>query len=98
MPKIYEYMGISLMFYSNEHEPIHIHAKYDNSMVKVSFFINDGIIYKTTYKEEFGKFSPAKLKELKKFISVYKYNIISAWYDCFVLHKKIHCQKIEQKI
>ncbi|WP_219624880.1 DUF4160 domain-containing protein, partial [Vibrio parahaemolyticus] len=28
MPKIYEYLGIILFFYSNEHEPIHIHGKF----------------------------------------------------------------------
>ena len=75
MPKIYEYFGIVLQFHSNDHEPIHFHAKYGNSKVKVSFFIEDGIIFRTTYKEELGKFPPAKLKELKKFVSVYKYNL-----------------------
>ena len=28
MPKIFEYLGITIMFYSNEHEPIHVHGKY----------------------------------------------------------------------
>ena len=28
MPKIFEYLGIIIMFYSNEHEPIHVHGKY----------------------------------------------------------------------
>ena len=27
MPKIFEYLGILIFFYSNEHEPIHVHAK-----------------------------------------------------------------------
>jgi len=26
MPKIFEYLGIVLLFYSKEHEPIHVHA------------------------------------------------------------------------
>jgi hypothetical protein len=26
MPKLYEYMGIIVPFYSNEHEPIHVHG------------------------------------------------------------------------
>jgi len=29
MPKIYEYLGILIFFYSNEDEPIHVHGKYD---------------------------------------------------------------------
>ena len=26
MPKIFEYFGIVFYFYSNEHEPIHVHV------------------------------------------------------------------------
>ena len=26
MPKLYEYFGLLILFYSNEHEPIHVHA------------------------------------------------------------------------
>jgi hypothetical protein len=28
MPKIFEYFGIVILFYSNEHEPVHVHGKY----------------------------------------------------------------------
>ncbi|WP_219584758.1 DUF4160 domain-containing protein, partial [Vibrio parahaemolyticus] len=34
MPKIYEYLGIVLFFYSNEHEPIHIHGKFQGKESK----------------------------------------------------------------
>lgn len=27
MPKIFEYLGILIFFYSNEHEPVHVHGK-----------------------------------------------------------------------
>jgi hypothetical protein len=27
MPKLYEYFGLIVMFYSNEHEPVHVHGK-----------------------------------------------------------------------
>ncbi|MBU1665197.1 MAG: DUF4160 domain-containing protein [Gammaproteobacteria bacterium] len=27
MPKLYEYMGLVILFYANEHEPIHVHGK-----------------------------------------------------------------------
>ena len=29
MPKIYEYFGFVFYFYSNEHEPIHVHVTHD---------------------------------------------------------------------
>ena len=44
MPKIFEYLGILIFFYSNEHEPIHVHGKYDGFESKAGFYIIDGKI------------------------------------------------------
>jgi len=27
MPKLYEYFGLVVLFYSNEHDPVHVHGK-----------------------------------------------------------------------
>ncbi len=35
MPKIFEYLGILIFFYSNEHEPIHVNLKV--SRAKLNF-------------------------------------------------------------
>jgi len=34
MPKIYEYFGLIILFYSSEHEPIHVHCKYQGKESK----------------------------------------------------------------
>ena len=34
MPKIYVYLGIVILFYSNEHEPVHVHGKYLRKGIK----------------------------------------------------------------
>lgn len=44
MPEIFEYLGIVMFFYSSEHEPIHVHGKYDGFQSKADFFITDGTI------------------------------------------------------
>ena len=44
MPKIFEYLGILIFFYSNEHEPIHVHGKYDGFESKAEFYIVNGKI------------------------------------------------------
>ena len=28
MPKLYEYLGVIVFFYSNEHEPVHVHGRH----------------------------------------------------------------------
>ncbi len=44
MPKIFEYLGILIYFYSNEHEPIHVHAKKGEFESKAEFLIENGTI------------------------------------------------------
>ena len=44
MPKIFEYLGILIFFYSNEHEPIHVHGKHEGLESKAEFYIVDGKI------------------------------------------------------
>ena len=36
MPKIFEYFGFIFLFYSNEHEPIHVHVMKDALTMVVS--------------------------------------------------------------
>jgi hypothetical protein len=87
-PKTFcEYNGIELKLYFSEYPPIHVHAVYNGASVKVSFFIKEGKIYRTTYSDIKGKFPPAQLKQLKAFIANHKYEIIQAYVDAFVLKK-----------
>ncbi|PKP42466.1 MAG: hypothetical protein CVT95_12490 [Bacteroidetes bacterium HGW-Bacteroidetes-12] len=98
MPTIYEYFGIMILFYSDEHEPIHVHAKYGDSVVKVSFFLKEGKIYRTTFAEINGKFPPQKMKQHKKFVSVYKWKIVLRWDEYFIYKKSQKKEVITKKI
>ena len=98
MPTLFEYLGIIISFYSHEHDPIHIHADYGNSSVKVSFFIKEGKIYRITYTPIKGKFPEAKMKDLKKFIGEYKYEIIEKWTEFFTWNIKIKTTRITKKL
>ena len=52
MPKIYEYLGILIFFYSNEHEPIHVHARKGENESKAEFVIENGKISEMKITEE----------------------------------------------
>ena len=39
MPKLYEYFGIVVMFYSNEHEPVHVHSKYQGHEMRAEIIV-----------------------------------------------------------
>ena len=98
MPTIYEYLGIIIQFYSREHEPIHIHAVYNGNVVKVTLHVRDGVVYRTTYANHAGSFPPAKLKQLKDFVSKYKQALLYAWQQYFDNGVAIKPIKITKKI
>ena len=100
MPKIYEYLGITIMFYSNEHEPIHVHGKYQGYESKAEFIIIDGKIIDIKIENVKGKrpLSQKEIKEFKHFVYKFKENIVQKWIDYFVYHKSIECIKIEGKV
>ena len=66
MPKLYEYLGLILFFYSNEHEPIHVHAKKGEFESKATFTIENGSITKINIINTMGR-KPLKNNDLKDF-------------------------------
>jgi len=98
MPIVYEYLGIIIRFYSNEHEPIHIHADYDGATVKISLFVKNEVVYRVSYKKEKGTFNNAKLVDLKHFVSVNKNALLFAWKQYFELNVRTKPIIITKKI
>ena len=100
MPKIFEYLGIIIMFYSNEHEPIHVHGKYQSFESKAEIIIKDGKIIAIKIKAVKGKrpLANKELKEFEHFVETFKEDIVQKWIDYFVYHKSIQCIKIEGRV
>lgn len=100
MPKLYEYMGLTIFFYSNEHEPIHVHARHGSTEGKIEIFVEFGNVSKIRYKDVTGK-KPLSQKNKEKFTrltSALADEIIQSWINYFVLHKKIVSKKITGKL
>jgi len=98
MPKLFEYLGITIWFYSDEHDPIHVHAKYGENEVKVNLYEKSGVIYDVDYVNVSGKFSPAKMSALRVFINENKSAILYAWQQCFENNVKVKTVKITRRI
>ncbi|PIQ48901.1 MAG: hypothetical protein COW03_07845 [Cytophagales bacterium CG12_big_fil_rev_8_21_14_0_65_40_12] len=100
MPKIFEYLGIILFFYSNEHEPIHVHAKKGEFESKAEFYIIDGEISEIRITNVKGM-QPLKgknLKDFEAFLEEYGNQIIQKWINYFVYHKEVEFEKITQRV
>jgi hypothetical protein len=70
MSKLYEYLGLVIFFYSNEHYPVHVHARYQGQESKAEFIIVDGDIKEIRIKSVQGypplTFWSSMLKMLSK--------------------------------
>jgi len=100
MPKLYTYLGIIIMFYSNEHEPIHVHGKHQGAESKAEIIIEEGKVIGIQIKSVKGKkpLTANTLKDFKYFIEKHADAIVQKWIDYFVLHKQISCENIERRI
>ncbi|MDI6791576.1 MAG: DUF4160 domain-containing protein [bacterium] len=100
MPKIYEYFGIIVLFYSNEHEPVHVHGKYHEMESKAELIIAKGKVVEIRFSPVKGK-KPLPQTQFKNFQAVVKHyaeDIVQKWIDYFVLHKPVQPEKIIRKI
>lgn len=98
MPKLYEYLGIVLFFYSNEHEPIHVHGKHGGKETKAEIHFFGGRISKIVLKDKGQGLEPKKRKEFEEFVHAYANDIVEKWIDYFVKKKPIAPKVITQKV
>ena len=100
MPKLYEYFGIIVLFYSNEHEPVHVHGKCQGRESKAELVLENGTVVRIVYSSVRGR-RPLKRTELGHFESLVEHHskeIVQKWIDYFVLHKPIEPEKITRRI
>ncbi len=100
MPKLYEYLGLVIFFYSNEHEPVHVHARYQGYESKIEIIVNNGVIVELRVLGVRGK-KPLPNKELNNFKNLVDKlgdEIVQHWVNYFVYNKKIVPKKIEGKL
>ena len=100
MPKLYEYFGLIVMFYANEHEPIHVHGKYQGRELRAEIIVVNGAITEIRYSNVAGR-APLENTERRNFeeVVVAKADeIITKWIDFFVLHKPVKSELITRRL
>lgn len=100
MPKLYEYFGIVVLFYANEHEPVHVHGKYQGRESKADIIIAHGeitAIHFTTVQYK-RPLEARQQRDFEQLIRYYAEDIVQKWCDFFVHHKPITPQTITRRI
>ena len=100
MPKLYEYLGIIIFFWSNEHEPIHVHGEYQGRESRAEIIIESGDIAKVKVDKVKGRrpLEPNELRQFEAFVELKATDIIQKWINYFVLRKKVNFERITRKI
>jgi len=55
MPEIYEYFGLVFYFYSNEHDPIHVHVKKGDKETIFDLIIYNGVLTEIKTRKRRGR-------------------------------------------
>ncbi len=100
MPKIFEYFGFVFLFYSNEHEPVHVHVLHGDRQTVFELILTDGQLTRIgkRFPEGWVPLDGKDEKTAEAFIWVYWQTIIRKWVDFFVLKKSVRCTKVKDRL
>jgi len=100
VPKLYEYFGLIVLFYSNEHEPIHVHGKHQERESKAEIIFENGKFVEVRISDVTGK-RPLDRKRLalfKQLVEQYRDDIVNKWIDFFIYNKPVPSEMITKRI
>lgn len=76
MPTLFIIFGIRFFFYSDDHEPIHVHISYGGKLAKIQVLPEVSVVYDQGV-------GPQILKKALKTVENYKEDIIAEWHSYF---------------
>ena len=100
MPVLYRYFGLLILVYSNEHEPIHVHGRYQGAESKAELIVVDGKVVEIRIGRVPGRkpLSPAQLRDFQLVVEQYAEEIVQKWIDYFILHRQVSSENITRRI
>jgi uncharacterized protein YbaA (DUF1428 family) len=100
MPKLYEYFGLVVFFFTNEHEPIHVHGGFQNCRARAEIHLKNGKVQRIIFANADGKspLPPAKMKDFRKVVRAKADDIVRRWVEYFVFKKHNKTEIITRKL
>lgn len=100
MPKLYEYFGLIVLFYANEHEPVHVHGKSQGRESRAEIIVVNGAIEDIRFSNVAGRepLSNTEMRNFEELVSARASDIVSKWIDFFVLHKPVKSERITRRL
>jgi hypothetical protein len=100
MPKLYEYFGLRVYFYANEHEPVHVHGFYQGRESKAELVIVNGRVTAVRITPVAGmrSLTGRALADFELLVSRRAEDIVGKWVDFFVHHRPVRPEIITRKL
>jgi hypothetical protein len=100
MPKLYEYFGLIVMFYANEHDPVHVHGKCQGRESRAELVVIDGVVTEVRYGTVAGRLplAASEMRYFEEIVGARADDIVAKWIDFFVLHKPIKPENITRRL
>ena len=98
--KLYEYFGLRIYFYANEHEPVHVHGFYQGRESKAELVIENGLFVGLRILPVAGMkaLNGKALADFKLLITRKAEDIVCKWIEFFVHHRQIETEVITRKL
>lgn len=100
MPKLYEYFGLRVYFYANEHEPVHVRGFCQGRESKAEIIVENGVVTGMRILPVAGMrpLSGRPLADFKLLIQRRSSDIVRKWIEFFVHHQQIETEVITRKL
>ncbi|MGA2864632.1 MAG: DUF4160 domain-containing protein [Verrucomicrobiota bacterium] len=86
MPKLYEYFGLRVYFYTNEHEPIHVHGRHAGRESRAEIIVENRRVVGLVFGEVAGRrpLEGQKRADFEELVEAKADDIVRRWIDFFV--------------
>ena len=100
MPKLYEYFGLIVLFYSDEHEPIHVHGLCQGRECKADIFLENGKVVRIRCGSVKGRrpLDRARKADFRAVVEMHSEDIVAKRVDFFVLHRPVKPERIVRRL
>ena len=100
MPKLYEYFGIVVYFYSNEHPPIHVHGRHGGRESRAEIIVENGRVVRVEIGEVAGRrpLEGQQLKDFRQLAEAKADDIVQRWIDYFVRNIRMKPENIVRRL
>jgi hypothetical protein len=100
MPKLYEYFGLRVYFYANDHEPVHVHGFYQGRESKAEIMIVDGVItgIRLSTVEGMRPLTGKAISDFELLVSRRADEIVQKWIEFFVHHRPVRSEIITRRL